>query len=915
MSKDTRAVGNVSNVPGNVVGIDLGTTNTAVAHAAVGADGSASRVVVLDVPQLVAPGELGARPQLPSFTYLAGEHDLPPAATALPWDPTRRHVVGELARSQGARVPGRMIASAKSWLCHAGVDRQAAILPWGQEGGDKLSPIEASARVLAHVAEAWQQRTGRTLAGEDVVLTVPASFDEVARELTIEAAARAGLPQVTLLEEPQAVFYAWIDAHSATARRAALAPGEHVLVCDVGGGTTDFTLIRVGDDGDSFERTAVGDHLLLGGDNIDIALARLVEGRLGKLDAIQWHGLVHACRMAKEALLTDETLESRVITVAARGSKLIGGTLRAELGRSELEELVLEGFLPLVDAGARPARARMGLQEFGLPYAADAAITRHLAAFLSRHGSPRVDAVLFNGGAMKPARVRARVLDQIGAWQGGGAGARPRELEGAEPDLAVARGAAYFGLVRRGAGSRIRGGAARAFYVGVAGGAAVCVLPRGADEGTEHVLTEDFLMLANRPASFRLYSSSVRADAPGDEVTPADHDDVHQLPPLVTALRVPGRSEVRVTVRARLTEVGTLELWCVQQDGDGRWRLTFDLRGGVDPARAADDAEDLGPPPEPPASQAEEGKRLVIASFAGAAGAPAPAALMKELERVLDARRDEWSTSTIRALWDGLNACEPARAKSAEHEARFLNLSGYLLRPGWGAPLDTWRGQEMWKMWNAGVRADRDEACRLAWWIVWRRVAAGLKRTQQEQIYDRVAPLFLPSASQKSRWFKIKPSPQEVAEMWRVLGSLERLTASAKTRLGAALVERIAAGKDKDDAALYWALGRLGARVPLHGPLDAVVPADVATLWIDALLALPWKSPEKVVFPAAQLGRRTGDRARDVSDEVRARLASRLRDTPGGERAARLVEDIVDLEAREERVAFGDSLPSGLRRA
>jgi len=511
--------------------------------------------------------------------------------------------------------------------------------------------------------------------------------------------------------------------------------------------------------------------------------------------------------------------------------------------------------------------------------------------------------------------VRARVLEQVGAWQDG---ARPRELEGAEPDLAVARGAAYYGLVRRGAGSRIRGGAARAYYVGVAGGAAVCVLPRGAEEGAEHVLAEDFLMLANRPASFRLYSSSVRADHPGDGVTPAEHEDIVELPPLVTALRVPGRSEVRVGVRARLTEVGTLEIWCVEKEGQGKWRLTFDLRAGVAPAQVSDAGDDsIGreAPPEPPAPQAEDAKRLLAASFAGEPGAPAPAALLKELERVLDARRDEWSTSTIRALWDGLNACEPARARSAEHEARFLNLSGYLLRPGWGAPLDTWRGQEMWKMWNAGLRYDRDEACRLAWWIVWRRVAAGLKRTQQEQIYDRVAPLFLPSASQKSRWFKVKPSPQEAGEMWRVLGSLERLTVSAKVKLGDVLVERLAAGKDKDDAVLFWALGRMGARAPLYGPLDAVVPADVATRWIDALLALPWKTPEKVCFPAAQLGRRTGDRVRDVADDVRERLASRLTATPGGERAARLVAEIVDLEAREERVAFGDSLPSGLRRA
>jgi molecular chaperone DnaK (HSP70) len=893
-----------------VVGIDLGTTNTAVAWATLRDDGTASRVQVLEVPQLVAPGELGTRVQLPSFVYLAGEHDLAASATAVPWDPARRHVVGELARSQGARVPDRMIASAKSWLCHPDVDRQAAILPWGAGEGPRLSPVDASARVLGHVADAWKHRFGGELAAQDVVVTVPASFDETARELTVLAAARAGLAGVTLLEEPQAVFYAWIDAHPASERRAALRPGEHVLVCDVGGGTTDFTLIKVGEDGDSFERTAVGDHLLLGGDNIDIALARKVEARLGKLDAIQWHGLVHACRLAKEQLLGDPTLASRPITVQSRGAKLIGGTLRAELGRAEVEELVLEGFLPLVAHDARPARARAGLHEFGLPYAADAAITRHLAAFLARHGNPHIDAVLFNGGAMKPELVRRRVLEQLGAWQ---EGAAPRELAGAEPDLAVARGAAYYGLVRRGAGARIRGGAARAFYVGVHGGGAVCVLPRGAEEGTERELAEDFVVLCNRPASFRLYSSSARADQPGHEVVP--DEQIVELPPLVTVLRAPGRSEARVRVRARLTEVGTLELWCHEVGSDPRWRLSFDLRGaGALPSAAGEPDEDLDAvPPEPPAPQAEAGKALVAAAFGGAAGAPPVAALMKELERVMDARRDEWSTSTCRALWDALHASMAAREKSADHEARWLHLAGFLLRPGLGAPLDQWRAQEMWKLWNAGLRHDRDEQCRLAWWITWRRVAAGLKRTQQEQIYDRLAPLFIAGAQQKARWYKVKPSPQEVGEMWRVLGALERLTASAKSKLGDAALERLAAGKDVEMA--WWAIGRLGARALLYGPLDAVVPPGTAARWIERLLELPWKAPEKVCFSLAQIGRRTGDRARDLDDALRARLVERLRATPGGERAARLVEEVVALEAREERVAFGDSLPSGLRRA
>ena len=877
-----------------IVGIDLGTTNTAVAW--VDAGERLPRVHHFPVPQLVAEGELAPRATLPSFLYLAGEHDLPAAATRLPWDPEARIVVGELARSQGARVPSRLVASSKSWLSHAGVDRQAAILPWGAADSPKLSPVDAAARILGHVARAWQHAGRPPLSTCEVVVTVPASFDEVARELTLAGAAKAGLEGVTLVEEPQAVFYAWIDANDAARRRQSLKPGERVLVCDVGGGTTDFTIIDVGADGESFARSAVGDHLLLGGDNIDVALARRVEARIaGKLDAVQWHGLVHACRLAKELLLGDDAVDAVPVSVAARGSRLIGGVLRAEVTRAEVDELVLGGFFPLVSRDARPERQRAGLSELGLPYAADAAITRHLAAFLGRHGATRIDAVVFNGGAMKPAAVRRRLVDQLAAWQPDAPA--PRELSNVAPDIAVAHGAAYYGLVRRGLGARISGGAARAYYVGVEGGAAVCVLPRGAEEGTERELAQDFLAVMNRPVSFRLYSSSVRGEHPGDVVRDAAAAaDLVELPPLVTVLRAPGRRDARVRVRARLTEVGTLELWCVG-DGD-KWRLTFDLRaGGAAPPDAGELPADI-----------EELKELTRASFRG----PLGAGLVKELERRLSSRRDEWGTALIRNLWDAVYEQEPARAQSAEVEARWLNLAGFLMRPGAGAPLDDWRVREMWKIFNAGLVHEKDESCRLAFWIVWRRIAAGLKRGQQDQFFDRLAALFVPSMAKKGKLPRYKPSPQETAEMWRTLAAMERIVGSSKVKLGEALLERLEKGRDVELG--MWALGRLGARAPLYGPADTVISPSVAAAWIDRVLALPWTVPEKMAFPAAQLGRRTGDRARDVDDAVRERLAARLRSVPGGERTARLVEEIVALEAREERVAFGDSLPAGLRR-
>ena len=411
-----------------LIGIDLGTTNSAVAYVDTGA--ADPRVRVFEVPQLVAPGEVAPRRQLPSFVYLAGEIDLAPHETALPWRPvapgTRdpqgatsgalRPVVGELARNQGARMASRMVASAKSWLCHPGVDRHAAILPWGDSDGPKLSPVAAQALVLAHIREAWDfEHPAAPFADQEVLVTVPASFDEAARELTLQAAAQAGYPPVVLLEEPQAAFYAWIDGGGGRGGKG-LAPGERVLVFDVGGGTTDFTLIEVDAAATGFTRTAVGDHLLLGGDNLDLTLAKIVEQRLvansgKKLDALQWHGLVHACRLAKETLLGDAPPEAAPIVVQSRGAKLIGGTLRDEVTRAELHQVLFEGFFPLVAKDAPLARGRGGLQEFGLPYASDPAVTRHLATFLGRHDAQHVHAVLFNGGAMTPqlaARARAR---------------------------------------------------------------------------------------------------------------------------------------------------------------------------------------------------------------------------------------------------------------------------------------------------------------------------------------------------------------------------------------------------------------------------------------------------------------------------------------------------------------------------
>jgi molecular chaperone DnaK (HSP70) len=923
-----------SALKGSIVGIDLGTTHSAMARVEVRGEGGAKARKVLDEPvlQLVAAGETAVRPMLPSFLYIAGQHDLPESALRLPWGGNSdRRIVGELARSHGALIPTRLISSAKSWLCHPHVDRRAPILPWGQRPGEmdeatemtRLSPVDASAVYLSHLASHFHHATGRPLADAELILGVPASFDEVARELTLEAAGKVGLRPI-LLEEPQAAFYAWLADHPGT-WRTELHSGDLVLVVDIGGGTSDFSLITVkGAQAQApiFERTAVGDHLLLGGDNMDLALARRVEGRLLKngprLEAPTFQALVQACRMAKERLLSDGTKSSWNVTVAGRGSRLVGGALRDELSRAEVEALVLDGFFPHAPKDASPMRGRTGLQEFGLPYAADAAVTRHLAAFLARHNA-QPTAVLWNGGVLRSTAIRRRILEVLTSWSG----TPPRVLENRDPDLAVARGAAYYGLVRRGEGLRISGGAARAYFLGVdtenvtpGQVTALCVTPRGLEEGSSVELTEHALeLLTNRPVRFRLFSSSNRTGDQVGELVTVPIGSLAELPPLYTVVRFARSSQdaaLSVHLHARLTELGTLELECVARatgNENDRWRLEFDLRSADAPSPRSPGAGTPSMPEFDPAALGRA-KALLEALFGRVAAgdaAASPAGVMKALQTILGPK-ESWSMTLLRALFEPLKELRGGRGRSGEHEARWLNLVGFTLRPGFGYALDDWRVKEAWRLFGPGLLHEKDDRCRLEWWILWRRVSGGLTRTQQDELYKRLAPHFLDTFAKRAD--RKPPAPQEVAEMWRVLASLERLPAKQKAALGDVLLGQIEKKKAPEHA--LWALGRFGARVPLYGHAEDVVPIKRAERWLERLLALEWKT-EHFPLAAAEIGRCSGDRARDLDEAIRRRLAERLRLLPDGERLGALVLIPTPREAREERLAFGDSLPSGLR--
>jgi hypothetical protein len=602
-----------------VVGIDLGTTNSAVAWVDATAEDASVRVV--DVPQLVNPGEVQRRTLLPSFLFLPGELDFPPGSLVLPWDGAPSTVVGELARKRGAENPSRLVASAKSWLSFGGANRTEPILPWGAPAEvPHVSPVEASAAYLRHLAAAFEQEGGADrgpLSHHDVLLTVPASFDEAARELTLEAARAAGLERVTLLEEPQAAFYAWLDATGDRWRRR-IGVGDLILVCDVGGGTTDFSLIAVGEQGGELvlERVAVGEHILLGGDNMDLALARLLQQRLEgsghRVDTYQLQGLWHQCRIAKEALLSDVTVRERPVTLLGRGSKLIGGTITTTLTIDDVNQVLLDGFFPAVGSGDLPARARrMGLQELGLPYAADPAVTKHLARFLSRQAGSSAGTtlsirrgptgfacpthVLFNGGVMKAGALRARVVDVLSSWLRQ-EGFEPLDshhvLDAPDLDHAVARGAAYYGRARQGRGVRIRSGAPRTYYVGIESAMpavpgmpaplkALCVVPFGMEEGTQaSVAGLEFGLVVGEPAEFRFLSSTIRKNDRVGDLVENWGDDLEELAPLEITLRLEGRDDttVPVTLESNVTEIGTLELWCVARDRSQRWKLELNIR-------------------------------------------------------------------------------------------------------------------------------------------------------------------------------------------------------------------------------------------------------------------------------------------------------------------------------------------------
>ncbi len=948
-----------------LVSIDLGTTNTVLAYSEAGAAPGRAQIRLLDIEQLVAPGEIGAGELLPSLRYHPAAGELAEGQLQLPWAEQdvaglAQVVTGRLARKLGAQVPGRLVASAKSWLSHPSVDRTAPILPWGAEADvGKVSPVAASASYLAHLRAAWNARfPGEALERQQIVLTIPASFDEGARALTMEAARMAGLPGLRLLEEPQAAFYDWLFRHRASLVDE-LAETRLVLVCDVGGGTTDFSLIKVElvDGEPQLSRIGVGNHLILGGDNMDLALAHLVESRMAdtasgggaaRLTASQLSQLTERCRAAKEQLLAPDAPQRTTVTLLGSGSRLIGGSRSADLTRDEVSQLVIDGFFPLNESREPARRGRGGIVEFGLPYASDAAITRHLASFLRQHASvaraalgmaddgsiPIPDTLLLNGGVFRAAALARRLENALSAWRG----TPLRVLHNDNPDVAVARGGVAYALGQLGHAPVIGGGSPRSYFLILDDARpadkprhAICILPRGSAEGREVLLADrSFALRLGRPVRFHLATSTAE-EGPAPQL--GELVDLNQpgtnyqrLPPIATVLREQGagRKEIPVQLATALSEVGTLEVHCVATDGDAsqRWLLEFQLRrADVD---SNDDADISGTstgaaPPPPGFNAAIEQIERIFGSRTQQVELKEVKQLRASLERLLGSR-ENWPTPLLRSLFDALMQRAKGRRRSAEHERAWQNLSGYCLRPGFGHTLDEWRIEQLWALFETGVQHHKDSQVCAEWWTLWRRVSGGLDATAQLRLLDDFAFNVQADAAERGRRPHTLVSGSE-EDMLRLGASLERIPGNYKAEIGAWMLDqlqRISATKPgaKPDAAqarFLWGLSRVGARQSFYGSAHDVVAAETVEQWLSFIMTLDWKKVEPAGFAAAHLARMTGDRSRDIHPELRADILRRLSGAGAPANWIAMVREVVQLDLAEEKRMFGESLPPGLK--
>ncbi|MBJ7449231.1 MAG: Hsp70 family protein [Parachlamydiales bacterium] len=893
-----------------IIGIDLGTTNCSVSY--VDTDISKNPSLSpkpLGILQLTALGVCQQKFILPSFCYLALKEELPKNSFKLPWfDQEGTDAVGSIAKELGAMTPSHCVQSAKSWLSHSGCDRQEKILPL--DGQFQISPVEATSKYLSHIVQSWNATIGKStdeFEEQEVIVTVPASFDEVARLLTVEAAKNAGFKKLTLLEEPQAAFYSWLMDHEKVFAQTMKA-GQTILVCDVGGGTTDFSLINVNLDASqtlTFERMAVGDHLLLGGDNMDLAVAHFLEQKLDKkLSAKQWGQLIFESRKAKEELLTGIN-EQYSFSIQGDGAQLIKNSLSASISKVEVQNLLMNGFFAHVDwkDAIKPPKNN-ALKSMGLPYEEEPSIITQMAYFLGRafkNTSFTIDYVLFNGGTMKPPSFRQAVIDAIAKWCDG---ISPKELPCHSLDTAVSRGAAYYGKVRRGLGVRIGGGIPCCYYVAVqteTGLKALTLLKRGAQEGTKHQISKEFLLQPNEPIRFMLYQSHTRLNDEVEQLIDVNEKEMYPLAPIETVLRYGSKEKGRlpVNIEVALTEVGVLEINLKAINAPHKWALNFQIRKQSGDQTLADQGKLKD---ETYSTQQLQDSQSWLKNIFINSHISDIKNVMPLLEQQIGQPRSAWSLTVSRNLVDVLLPLKP-ELKSDESKKRFWNLLGFCMRPGFGFPLDDWRMKEIWKViLSEGIPIKLDDTG-LQKLIAFRRFSGGLSKGHQTQ-------LALPLLQQlKEEMVKKTVNENTIGEILRCLSSFERIDTPHKVRISCAILNRFK--QNKAGSADYWSLGRLGARHLIYGTVAHVVPPTICQGWIDQILKCAPLN-DRTILLLGQMARMTDQRTSNLPDETINKVLAFCAPHEKNVIIKDILTSVREFSIVEKERAFGESLPIGL---
>ncbi len=906
--------------PEYLVGIDLGTTNCVVAYSPISDEPTPA--ALFPIPQLIGPGQVVERPTLPSFRFHPHSQQFSDADLTLPWqhqsvaDDIDCVVIGEWARELGSQAPAQMVSSAKSWLSHDKVDRIADILPWiaGDEV-NKVSPLIASASYLNYIRQAWDHKHPiHKLADQTVTITIPASFDEVARKLTVEAAALAGLSKVTLVEEPQASCYDWVERRESDAQQL-LTDHQHVLVVDVGGGTTDLSLIATHNAQQQFElaRVAVGEHLMLGGDNVDLAIAHFAEQKLSsgsRMNAANLTKLTQQARRSKETLLAKGAPEQSKITLLGSGSKLIAASRSVEVEKQQIHSIALDGFFPLTDVNDLPQSKRSAIVEFGLPFVSDAAVSKHIAQFLAEHNDGVTPtAVLFNGGLFNSPIVVERVTQLLSNW----AGESVTVLENPHPDHSVALGAVAFMQARRGKLTQIKSGASRSFFLHLPSktgpGRALCLLKKGEPSGTEIRLSgRTFSLTLNQPAKFNILTSHQDIRVKGELIANGQIIDVvdkplSPLPPLITTIEHQDNSEhssIDVQLVAEQTEIGTINLQCVSVDSDTRWTLEFDTRSS-----AAAHSQEVDP-------ALKSANQLVSGAFSGNRKTSANSevkTLYRQLEKQLG-NKEQWSFDALRSLFDTLLQGRKRRRRSERHEQIWLRLAGHTLRPGFGDSNDSWRINQLWAINQHQLQFDTTQSWN-DWWTMWRRIAGGLSQQQQETLLTQIAPFLHPGAV-NSKQAKEKAHQHGYEAMVKLAASLEKLEIEDKTLLGNWFIKRAIEHKDHN-ATHWWAIARLGSRFSLQQNSQNLLPKSVVEEWLNQALVQDWKAENSIGFCAAMLARKVEDRQLNVDAALQQQVADKLAQTRSPKAWFDMVNTLQPLDEAEQSRAMGDTLPHGLR--